>query len=194
MVGDAPKINLSPKKYINFGTVGISQTQKIMVELFNPTQHTVEVEIVGGIPAGSACANYIEENLESFNGDANGTDWLDAAKHAVGIKCSKNMFSLDDDDHIQPVLSDHDNSVRKGAGVFRLDGKKRTMKLGPLQQGKLGPIVFRPRRQGEYRSTVYIRSLLGGLEAVTLVGRGNIGRLAFLSASEVISIRVVRMR
>ena len=34
---------------------------------------------MGGIPAGSACANYIEENLESFNGDANGTDWLDAA-------------------------------------------------------------------------------------------------------------------
>ena len=65
MVGDAPKINLSPKKYINFGTVGISQTQKIMVELFNPTQHTVEVEIVGGIPAGSACANYIEENSSS---------------------------------------------------------------------------------------------------------------------------------
>ena len=189
MVGDAPKINLSPKKYINFGTVGISQTQKIMVELFNPTQHTVEVEIVGGIPAGSACANYIEENLESFNGDANGTDWLDAAKHAVGIKCSKNMFSLDDDDHIQPVLSDHDNSVKKGAGVFRLNGKKRSMKLGPQQKGKLGPIVFRPRRQGEYRSTVYIRSLLGGLEAVTLVGRGNIGRLAFVSASEVISIR-----
>ena len=53
MVGDAPKINLSPKKYINFGTVGIYQTQKIMVELYNPTQHTVEVEIVGGIPAGS---------------------------------------------------------------------------------------------------------------------------------------------
>ena len=141
-----------------------------MVELFNPTQHTVEVEIVGGIPAGSACANYIEENLESFNGDANGTDWLDAAKHAVGIKCSKNMFSLDDDDHIQPVLSDHDNSVKKGAGVFRLNGKKRTMKLGPATKGKLGPIVFRPRRQGEYRSTVYIRSLLGGIRS------SNVGR------------------
>ena len=160
MVGDAPKINLSPKKYINFGTVGISQTQKIMVELFNPTQHTVEVEIVGGIPAGSACANYIEENLESFNGDANGTDWLDAAKHAVGIKCSKNMFSLDDDDHIQPVLSDHDNSVKKVL-VFSVWTGRRGHEAWSTTKGKLGPIVFRPRRQGEYRSTVYIRSLLG---------------------------------
>ena len=33
LVGDAPKINLIHKGYLNFGSVGISQTQELMVEL-----------------------------------------------------------------------------------------------------------------------------------------------------------------
>ena len=45
---------------------------------------------------------------------------------------------------IQPVLSDHDNSVKKGAGVFRLNEEKTEA----VQQKKTGPNISAKKARG----------------------------------------------
>ena len=181
VVGDAPKINLIDHEYLNFGAVGLSQAASKYVRIFNPTSQTVEAELVGGIPVGSSCADMIQSEFDDF-ASVNGTDWLRAATRAVGIKCKP--VDLSDEGFVQRVRYTEDREEEQATSAFVLESETRTIKLDPNTEAFLGPITFRPTLSGDYKSTIYIRSLLGGVEAVNLAGSGSTGRIAFIPARD----------
>ena len=181
LTGDAPKIVLIEKSHLHYGSVALSQAKSEYIYLQNPTEETIDAELVVGIPVGSPCANRIEDEFDKFS-VANGTDWLQIAQKAFGIKCRGTASeSVYKNEYIQRIRSYGDE---EGDGAFQIQGKKRSMRLKPGESGKLGPIVFKPMVAGEYKSTIYVRSLLGGLEAINLYGTGNIGSLAIVPAAE----------